>query len=216
MNSETGIAGAERGVNIVIDELPVWRAPHFIGAEPRWMTVISSGLCLVPGGALAYLAALASAIPAAVVVPLAIASALALLALWFERSPVDYVADARGVYFPSPRKLPMTGRGQARRWLFVPWSNIARIGVQPLLDESGRNGVTFCLCVSDAERRLYFPRAAALDPGGIAQQDGMFDSRGVSRRVQFTVSDRLNPARVAAAACGRQCPDRFNHALGVR
>ena len=154
-----------RGVNTVVDELPAFNAAHFICAEPRWMVTIAPPLCLLSACVLAYWAGSANRIAAAVILGIGIACAMLAAALRPTRSAIYYASDARGVYFPSRRNIWKLGRVAPRSWLFVPWSRVSRISVQPLLDESGRRGVTFCLRASDEQRRRYFSRSATLDAG---------------------------------------------------
>ncbi len=156
-------------MNIVVDELPSFGAAHYVCAEPRWMTRLAFGLCLLFGCALACLALSADGIAAVVI--LAPGVACAVLAAASRPAPIHYAGDAHGLYFPACRPASVLGRRQPRSWLFVPWAKVSRIGVQPLLDDSGRKGVVLSLRASDAERQLYFPRAVALDRGAAPRGD---------------------------------------------
>jgi hypothetical protein len=156
---------ARPGVNSIVDTLPAFDTAHFICAEPRWMTQFTSGVYLLFGCVLAYWAMAASDIVATAILAPGIAAAVLAAALSPANSPIHYASDGRGLYFPARRRAWIPGRAKVQNWLFVPWSNVSRIGVAPLLDDSGKKGVSFCLCASDEHRRLYFSRAAALDGG---------------------------------------------------
>ena len=187
-----------RGLNTILNEFPALRAANFICAEPRWLSAITLGLCLLSGCALAYLGASASTLPSAVILLLGIASALLLVALRPTRGSIHYASNDHGVYFPSRRTSWIVGRAKDQTWLFVPWSNISRISVQPLLDESGKKSVTFCLRASDEERRLYFPLAATLDLGEESRI-----STGCSILVGYPSAFK-SPYRIASILCGFQ------------
>jgi hypothetical protein len=155
----------DRSVNTVLDDYPALAAAQFISGRPRWLDAVSRAVLLLSGGGLAYLATSISTIPSLAALLLWIVSGLAILVAvrpW--SASIDYAGDAHGVYFPSRQSFGIVGRTKPPTWLFVPWSNVSNIGVQPLLDESGNaKGVTFCLRASDDERRVYFSGTAMLD-----------------------------------------------------
>lgn len=129
------------------------------------MSLLTYGSCILSGCALAYWATSACTTVAVAVLAPGIACVVWAVALLPANGSVHYVGNARGLYFPTRRRSWILGRSKTQPWLFVPWSNVLRISVAPLLDESGRKGVSFSLRVSDEQRRLYFPRAAVLDWG---------------------------------------------------
>lgn len=192
-------------MNTVLNEFPALGAAHFICTEPRWMTVITPALCLLSGCALAYWSMSAGTIAAAAILAPGIACAVLAAALWPAQGSIHYASDAHGVYFPSRQSAWVVGRAKARTWLFVPWSNISRISVQPLLDESGKKGVTFCLRASDEERRLYFSRAATLDRGEESRI-----GTGCSILVGYPGAFK-SPYKIATILCGfKQLPEEDN------
>ena len=191
-------------MNKVVNEFPGLDMAHFICAEPRWLSAIMLGLCGLCGCAFVYLASSASPLPSAAIVLLGIAAALLLLTLLSAHGSIHYASDARGMYFPS-RLFWISSRAKVRTWLFVPWSNISRISVQPL-GESGTKGVAFCLRASDEERRLYFARAATLDLG-----DKSPDGTGCSILVGYPSAFK-SPYRIASILCGFQQHSEEDHA----
>ena len=148
--------------NIVLDDDPALSAAHFICREPRYVGMAWRTFWVVLGCVLAYLALSAPMIAGPLRLVFWITSGLGLVAALRQASgTIHFASDSLGVYFPSRQRLVMVRPATPQRWLFVPWSNVSSIGVQLLLDESGSSkGVTFSLCASAEERRVYFPGAA--------------------------------------------------------
>ena len=176
-------AGGQRR-NETLAELPALSDARFVCREPRYVGLLRRGLLILSGGGLAYAAFATptlSWLPAAL---LAIASGLVVFAAIRQRpGPIHFASDSLGVYFPSRRRA---GHATPRHWLFVPWSNISGIGVQLLLEESGRKGLVLSLRVSANERRQFFARSvwrealvgSAVDDGGSVRvaYPGVFNS----------------------------------------
>lgn len=156
---------AEQYDNRVLTTPPELSTAPLICSEPRWVNRLRRSLLVLSGGALAYTTLSAPTLPLLLALPLWIASALAMLvALWLSPAAIHFVSDSQGIYFPSRPSAGLRGPARPQTWLFVPWSNIAAIRVQLLLDESGSTkGVAFRVRASE-QQRLYFAGAAIPGP----------------------------------------------------
>ncbi|MFZ4539839.1 hypothetical protein [Propionivibrio sp.] len=156
-----------RRLNTVLDEFPVLSATHFICGEPRWVGTLRRGLLLVAGFGIGYFATSAPTISLPISLLLwAVAGVAILFAIRPSPASIYYASDPKGVYFPSRQRSGFFGPARPQTWLLVPWSNITRICVQLLLNETGNTkGVTFCLRVSEEDWRVYFSGTAMLKHG---------------------------------------------------
>lgn len=146
--------------NEIVAELPASRDARFVCREPLYVSLFWRALLALCAGALAGWALAVPALPRSLAVLLLLGAGLAAIAAIRLRSgAIHFAGDRSGLFFAAPRT------GAAQRWLFVPWSNISRIGVQLLLDESGRKGLALSLRVSAHERRLFFARSVWRDAG---------------------------------------------------
>lgn len=170
-----------RRANTVLAVFPSLGPNHFVFGEPAWLMSFRYGLYLAFAGSIAYqmMPALHMALPLEFQLSIAVATVIvgALLAGQVVPRSIDFIGDSEGVYFPSRTRSGIGLRRSPKTWLFVPWSNVIRISVQPLFDEWGSTeGVTYCLRASEAERREYFSSSAMpdLDSSPFAIQRGSF------------------------------------------
>jgi len=183
-------------VNTVLDRYPALGDAHFICSEPGWLRIVRRGLFLLSGFGLAYFAISPSTITFLAPLLLWLLSVLAIaVAVRPLSGHIRYVSDSQGVYFPSQQRLWRIGPARPKTWLFVPWSNISKVGVQSLLDEWGyTEGVTFCLRASEEERQVYFSETAVPDLDGISPS-------GHSHRGSILIgypSPFISPYKIAA------------------
>lgn len=188
MSSEPAVG---RRRNEILAELPALSAARLICREPFYVSLFWRALLALCAGALACWALAVPALPRPLAVLLLLGAGLAAIAAIRLRSgAIHFAGDRSGLFFAAPRT------GAAQRWLFVPWSNISRIGVQLLLDESGRKGLALSLRVSAHERRLFLARSVWRDADAS-------DADGDSIRVAYP--GLLNSSyRLAAALRGLQ------------
>lgn len=74
------------------------------------------------------------------------------------RNNIKFIADRRGMFFPSNDYLVKTaGKKALHTWLFVPWSNVSNIRVATQKEYDGLSKcVAFNLYITPAERSDYF------------------------------------------------------------
>ena len=153
--------------NEVVAELPVLSDARFVCREPLYVSLlwrIAPALC---AAALAGWVLAASALPRPLAALLLGVAGLALVAAMRRRGgAIDFAADCSGIFFAAPSAA-------APRWLFVPWANVTAIGVQWLLEESGRKGLALTLRVSAHERRQFFARSVWRDAGPAGDGDAL-------------------------------------------
>ena len=182
-------AGGQRR-NETLAELPALSDARFVCREPRYVGLLRRGLLVLCAAGLAGWALAAPAIGASLAALLLLAAGGAMIvAIRLRSGAIHFVGDRSGIFFAAPRAA-------APRWLFVPWSNISGIGVQLLLEESGRKGLVLSLRVNANERRQFFARSvwrealvgsAVADGGSIRVADpGVFNS---SYRLAATLRD---------------------------
>lgn len=86
------------------------------------------------------------------------------------RNNIKFIADRRGMFFPSNDYLVKTVGDQAMpTWLFVPWNNISNIRVAMQKDYDGHSKcVAFNLYITPKERSDYFEHVGA--PADVKQR----------------------------------------------
>ena len=174
-----GFGGFETGsTNTVLPDHPRLGPNHFVCREPIWATVARYALYVVFAGVVGYQAVvLYGMTPFAIFLLVIGVGLMAVLSARLSPRSIDFIGGSEGVYFPS-RTRSGIGFGflaTPKTWLFVPWSNVLRISVGPLFDEWGATrGVTYCLRVSEDERREYFstPTLPVIDGPRSAIQRG--------------------------------------------
>ena len=145
--------------NEIVAELPALGDTRFVCREPLYVSLLWRTLLVLCAAVLAGWALTAPVLPRPLAALLLLVAGLALVAAIRRRSgSIHFAGDCSGIFFAAPPAA-------APRWLFVPWANVTAIGVQWLLEESGRKGLALTLRVSTHERRQFFARSVWRDAG---------------------------------------------------
>lgn len=148
--------------NEIVAELPALSDARYVCREPLYVSLLWRTLLALCAAALAGWALAAAALPRSLAALLLCVAGLALVAAIRRRGgAIHFAGDCSGIFFAAPPAA-------APRWLFVPWANVTAIGVQWLLEESGRKGLVLTLRVSANERRQFFARSVWRDAGPVA------------------------------------------------
>jgi hypothetical protein len=151
--------------NEILPELPALSDARFVCREPRYVGLLRRGLLALGAAGLACWTLAAPTVSAPLAALLLLVAGLAMIAaIRLHSGAVHFVGDCSGIFFAAPP-------AGAQRWLFVPWANVTAIGVQWLLEESGRKGLTLSLRLSAHERRLFFARSVWRDVGPATDGD---------------------------------------------
>lgn len=159
----------DRG-NHVVSELPRPVGRHVTVTAPTWLTallrVVSAGF----SGLLLWLTVREWPQMPAWTIALAtvLIPSFLLMALhprgWVRMSTVPFLhADRDGMYVPSGRPQAL-GRKETPRWLFIPWDNIASLGVCTIASAEGRSRCgAFAVAATEEEVREFL-HEGLIDP----------------------------------------------------